>query len=384
MITGQDRQTMITKAQNTTTKNRGVTSWPFMFSVFRKSSNMNKPLTPHKFGLTSSLANVIYTKNPRNRYVSLGFYYSLLERISMHPVLQEHIGETIIVILKGSNAYAYLTNFDTRFPFSDLDVAIYINPDMSVPKFDFLRKTLHKVVLQVISMYKQRLDDMFVFNKGRDRGHYMNQYEIDTFKMDFGVELKSKFTDVICPFDDTYASSRHSFIMTNSIARSDSIVKVEVPHFEGCETIPLRKSPFVCSVNETIDFSRDGSGAMKGSFTLYRIKLICLIGLDSNSEKHRNGSTASADFIDLTISAQDDAELLAYWKTRHCYVRIRDPFTNVWPWCFGVKTMFLDMPDIHACIMDLEKMLNVYECPEEKRLKRQDRLVSLQKFTEYK
>jgi hypothetical protein len=42
---------------------------------------------------------------------------------------------------------------------------------------------------------------------------------------------------------------------------------------------------------------------------------------------------------------------------------IYDKFANVW----------IMVPDITSCIEDLYKMLNVYECPEGKKMKRQQK-----------
>lgn len=377
MFTPQDRQEMIEKAK-TSGKKRGVTSWPYMFSVFPKKTDRksDRPHNLDKSRLTLALANVIYTKNPRNRFVSLGFYYSLVERISMHPELGHHIWKNISVVMKGSNAYAYLTKFDPKFPLSDLDIAIYIDPNVPVDKFDSLRRALHIVVLQVMSSYKRRLDDMFMctntsIKKTRAHDHYMNQAEIDDFKRDLDIELKIIHENSKSPFDLT-SEKRNSFILTDSI-NTESTVKIELPHFEYCETIPLKRSPFVCSVNETINFKRDTGGTLNGSFKLYRIKLVCMV----------DRKVSSADFIDLTISSQDDAELISFWDTeRYKTIRVRDPYMNVWPWphpC-GMKTMFLTVPDIKSCMNDLYNMLHVYQCPEHKRSKRVKRLEDLQKF----
>lgn len=449
MFTPRDRESMIQVARTATYKTRGFSVWPYAYTVYPKHRDASFAVRVDDINpaLTSALANVIFTKNPQNRFVSLGFYYALIEKITMHPGLGAQLWQNIIVVLKGSNAYAYLTrhmdmnidhNNSDSFRFSDLDVAIYINPDIPSGMYDGIRAKLHVVVSQTISQYKRRLDDMF-FNDGNDarsKGyqHFMDKEAIATFKRDYKNEIKT-IPGAISPFEDRSACTRSSFIMKTSLGLSDSVVKIDVPHFESCENIPLKMSPFVCSVNDTIDFVRavDESGNdLIGSFTLFRIKLASIQSMSrTNDDVHQNDVQSSppslssdsesltsvssdnpspprsppqalyrpprpktnhrracesiftaADFIDVTISSQNDAEQKAFWKSAKQCINIRDPFAFGWPSIRGSKTMHIVVPDIRMCMTELDKMLNLYSCPENKRSKRVQRLQWLGQYVD--
>lgn len=176
----------------------------------------------------------------------------------------------------------------------------------------------------------------------------------------------------------------------NSEAVPNSIVKIDVPHFEKCERIPLRKSPFFCSYNDTIEFEREELDTAQGHFDLYRMRFNCMFQFDkepvieselsdisdiselspiSPKDTKARYEKITADFIDVGIAYQDDAELISFWDFGRC-TTVLDKDAEVW----------VSVPDIQTCIGDLDKMLNVYKCPEIKREKRQQRYDILKKI----
>jgi hypothetical protein len=88
-------------------------------------------------------------------------------------------------------------------------------------------------------------------------------------------------------------------------------------------------------------------------------------------ERDENGDVVRqervpADFIDVSIASKNDAELIEFWNKGMC-LNVYDRYANVW----------LVTPDIYSCIADLYKMLHVYECPESKKPKRQQKYTKL-------
>jgi hypothetical protein len=191
------------------------------------------------------------------------------------------------------------------------------------------------------------------------------------FKEAFTTRLNLIDVDdvIMSPFEgEVYeACSKPSFVLTESKSHKECVVRVEVPHFEHCERIPLRPSPLICSFNETIDFMRDGeSGDKIGKFNLYRLKFNVLWGHldeDGNIEEEER---ITADFIDVCVPAQDDAELLAFWESGRC--------VSVWDADVG---FYVCVPDRETCIEELERILYEYESVDSKREKRERKLTAL-------
>jgi hypothetical protein len=251
-----------------------------------------------------------------------------------------------------------------EFPFSDLDIIIYINPFLDAQTFDSLQATCNIVLLQTLSQYKRTIDHMLFLNRPIE-GQLFDAETIAAFKEDLNKNFKNitlpDGAEFVSPFENEEVRnfcSRNSFLLVNSAKKEDSVVKIEVPHFDRCERIPLRKTPLFCSHNKTIDFVRDNAES-QGHFDLYRLRFNT-----KYIERDENGAVVveervAADFIDVSIASKDDAELLDFWKRGRC-LNVFDPYAGVW----------LMMPDIQSCINDLYKMLYVYECPEGKKQKR--------------
>lgn len=371
--------------------NRG----PYYFNVYPKdvAQNTYSDIDARKSLMTETFAKTIYTKNPAYKKISVGFYYTLVDKVRNHLILREFIWRDIFIVIKGANAYMYLTSDKETFPCSDLDIMIYINPILSEDLFNELKSEMHTTVVQCLSQFKRMLDNMFFINSVKDTEIFKNSQLldedlIDAFKKDYIQELDQLSTEtlkIISPFEnDKYRNecSRHSFILANSKHNANNVVKVDVPHFDKCEKIPLRKTPFFCSYNKTIDFKRDGQ-SLEGKFDLYRIRFNNLfVEIDADGKKIKEEKVA-ADFIDVSISSKTDAELIDFWNTARCEF-IMDPDVNQWRVQKDNKwqtiTCWLVMPNITSCLNDLYKMLNVYECPENKKAKREARYNALKQI----
>lgn len=380
MWTPDKRNNLITMAVSSSEMKGRVQ--PYGYKVYPKL-NTNVECDDTRQSVTQSLAATIYTKNTSYKYMSLGFYYTLVDKIGVSTSIGRHLWTDIIVIVKGSNAYSYLTQDFANFPFSDLDVAIYINPNLQPTVYNDIKDKLHIIVLQTLSQYKRILDNMF-FPTGdslyKTSKLFQNQRLFDdatvkSFKNDYKEALGEGITSPFEGDDERNKCSKNSFVMKDSLTHEDSIVKIQLPHFEMCEKIPLRRSPFFCSYNETINFKRDGL-VMVGSFVLYRMKL----------NNYSVDQFVAADFIDVTISAQDDADQAKFWDDSRC-LNVFDKDACMWD-APGVYTQgrprqtphFVVIPDVSTCLKDISNMLDVYTCPEGKREKRIRKQAILSEF----
>jgi len=347
---------------------------PYHFSSFPRVLANDKD-DPRKTFLTETLAKTIYDKNPYYRKISLGFYDSLIHKLSMNSFTGPYVGNNIIVVMKGSNAYTYVTSekFKDDFHFSDMDLVVCINPNLPDDFFHQLECAVKTLVLQTISQYKRTLDYMFFLTNKSVEASMLDDETIKAFKIDYSNALKDLSNneyEFVSPFESDEIRnycSRNSCLLTNSKIKDVTIVRVELPHYERCERIPLRKTPFFCSYNETIDFSRcEGeshtSENAQGHFDLYRIRFNNLILQKDKDGQVIHKERIAADFIDVSIARKDDAELIDFWNRGKC-ISIYDRFANIW----------IMVPDIVSCINDLYKMLNVYSCTETKKAKRQQK-----------
>lgn len=355
--------------------------------------------------LTEILAKVVYTKNPKYKYLSLGFYYTLIDKIRSSKRLANMLWKDIVVPIKGANAYAYLTNDVENFPYSDLDITVYINPNLPEDVFDMVKEQLRILARQAISQHKRMLHKMFfVDDDDFKRSHMyhqtvlMDEETISQFKQDYNAAIAEFNTNnaygvrVVSPFESREARdrcSRNSIVLTKSTAHENAVVKIEVPHFHMCETIPLNRSPFFASDNDSIDFKRDGS-SLDGKFDLTRIRFGSSVVFANEDEDEDNSDkeyfeSMAADFIDLSIPSRGDAELHDFWNTARMET-ILDKDVCEWRVQRGYEfepiTCWLVVPNVSTCISDLYKMLHVYECPENKKVKREARYNALKKIAE--
>jgi hypothetical protein len=227
------------------------------------------------------------------------------------------------------------------------------------------------------------LDHMFFINKPINDA-VLSPELIDSFKKDFNIAMQNAASTVqgvfMSPFESDEVRnsvSKNSCVLVNSNSHDNSIVRVEVPHYEKCERIPLRRSPIFASHNSTILFDRtklsgeDGNNQyiehekIEGQFDLYRLRFNCMF-ITTTEEDEIKEDKITADFIDISIAHQNDFELIEFWNNARS-VNILEKNTGIW----------VVVPDITTCINDLYKMLNLYECPENKREKREAKYVKM-------
>lgn len=352
---------------------------PYSFNVLSKVQG-NEVDDPRREFVTKVLAETIFRKDPAYRAISMKVYDLLVQKIANHAFLHQFFWNDIVVMLKGGNAYALL--LDERFPedfsFSDLDIMIYINPYMPSELFNNVKDALSTVVMQSIAQYKRTLDHMLFINKPINDA-FLPSEVVERFKQDFNDALNTASANAdfaeggvfMSPFETTDARnnvSRNSFVLVSSEKHAESVVRVDVPHFNKCERIPLRKSPLFASYNTTISFKRDEKEMLKGEFDLYRLRFNCLYISKTEDDEFKE-ERITADFIDISIASQDDAELLDFWN-RGRSLNVLEKHTNMW----------VIVPNLETCINDLYKMLNVYECPENKRAKREAKLIKMKEI----
>lgn len=363
--TSESRNEFIKYVKNTD-DNKGYHG-PYGFMCFPKTSGVDQEDVRRKY-VTDALAKTLYnSSNPYFRRLSVGFYNTLVNKLSTNQYTGPYMGKDIIVLVKGGNTYAYITEeqFPEEFPFSDLDIVVYINPFIEIGFFEHLSGIVKITVLQTISQYKRMLDHQLFINKSID-DKILDDNDIAEFKKEYtknidNISVPNAF--FVSPFKSDEIRnecSRNSFILTRSIKKENTVVKIDLPHFDRCERIPLRRTPLFSSYNDTIDFMRDSDATMQGHFDLYRIRLNNLYVEKDDEGNIIKQEKVASDFIDVSIASRDDAELHDFWKRGRC-LSIYDKYANTW----------MSMPDIHSCINDLYKMLNIYECPDGKKDKRQ-------------
>ena len=179
---------------------------------------------------------------------------------------------------------------------------------------------------------------------------------------------KTENINYVSPFDNDQARnfcSRQSTYITASRVEGNHIVQIELPHYQRCERIPLKKTPLYCSFNDTITFDES---IRTGSIDLFRLKFASIVEERLENNKFIS-KTVAADMIDISISSKEDIELKEFWEKGR-YLTVLDSVANIW----------LKVPTIEDCISDLKKLLYVYDCPKSKIEKRQQKLKALQKI----
>jgi hypothetical protein len=369
--------------------------------------------------VTTALMKTIYS-DPKLYPIALRVFTTLNAKISRHKITRPFARDHIRAFIKGGTAYALLLDPESFGDLaSDLDIAVYIDPTLSANTFETLKRAVTTISLQTISQFKRALDQMFF--PASDTGAARNIACSDSFlETDsialFKDRLETQFieTSFATPFADwrtRNAVSRKSFVLANSLSQPDHVVKIEVPHYECCETIPLRTTPIVASHNRSIRFNRtsippyaaDSTESSTEKAHEYRQGAFDLIRLKFNFQKTEASITTPtptppsdeddgiirnkpkkivtlpADLIDISISDRDDSELIDFWH--------REKLVNM-----NAQTSILvdvDIPDgsgqtvkiprVSYLIDELGKMLYTYDCPESKRDRRQicyDRLLA--------
>lgn len=310
--------------------------------------------------VTSALATSINTSCPK---IPLIFYERLSAQIYANPNLRNNTR----VLMKGSNAYRfYIDNEPDNLP-SDMDLVIYINPDLPCKLWQNIKSDVNAITLDQMSRYKHAMDGMFCFNNPM-QDCFLNNDEIFKFKNSY-ADLLSKIDiangSIVSPFTDHITRnkvSRNSFIVTESKAWPDHNIQVDIPHFFRCSHLYLPRTPIYLSHNCTIRFKKDD---VVGDFDLFRIKINNKRVFD-NTEKWE---TITSDFIDISVPNINDTGLKNFWNNPKT-TNVLDSVTGIW----------VEIPDIEAYTSDLEKMLTCYDCPESKREKRLKRLDTLKRI----
>lgn len=383
--TPEQRNAFIKEAVNCTDRRKGWRG-SYSFQVLPKlgSSGSQEAEDPKRAAVTAVLSEVL--NRPAFKIISMSLYAMLGHKLATHPVVGYYFNRDVVMQLKGSNAHAYLARIygvdSPLFANSDMDIAVCVNPFLPKTEFDELKKQVEIVVKQTLSQYKRSMDHPFFLNKAFDNP-IVNPKVIEGFKKEFTSALAK--VDVECvegavgavmcsPFEsDEFRnlSSRNSFLLTNSMGQENSVVLVDVPHFDRCEKIPLRKTPMFCSFNETIDFVRDKSGDQnkKGCFNLYRLKLNVLCQHFDEEGGVVKDERIPADFIDVSVPDQSDVELLHFWS-RGRSINIFDQDTGIW----------VTIPDMETVVMELKRIVNEYDCPDGKKEKRMAKLAVFERY----
>jgi len=370
--TGVDREAFIKRAVEESVDLRG-NKGNYWFNVMPKNTGIIEGDEDDKRAkVTEALANAIYNQHPKYKSISLKVYEMIMFKINTNPNLSRFDISNIMVVIKGSNAYAMLVatyrdpEVRKTFPWSDLDIMILINPNLPDDVFNRIKRVVHTLVVQTISQLKRTLDHMLFLDRPINDA-FLSKDEIDEFKMAFDKELDMRSSDsekFISPFTSDAirnACSRNSFVIMDSEGHENSVVRVEVPHFDKCECIPLRKTPLFCSYNDTLNFNRvdEKNGQMAANFSLYRMRFNTIVVTADDESNDIKEERCAADFIDITIASKEDCELLDFWRHGRCMMIWHD-YINTWT----------AIPDMHTCVYDLYKMLNVYQCPANKMEKR--------------
>jgi hypothetical protein len=366
------------KTAVTSTETYGRTA-PYAFKVLPKLNGSDME-DAKKSIATETFARVIFS-DPRFKVLSLRFYEMLVFKLRTSAFVCQHFQSNFFVILKGSTAYRMLVGdaYAADFPYSDLDIVIYINPYLEDGLFNALRTSINTILCQVISQYKRIIDHMFFLNRP---GHEAIMTE-DTIA-DFKAAMVKAFDEIehpdgyfMTPFENEATRnmcSTNSFLIAPSEAQENNVVRIEIPHFDKCERIPLRRTPVHASHNQSIEFNRDVTQqtVIKGKFDLFRLKFGCMFVTDKCSSSGSSDclvedqapdvfrNRIAMDFIDVMVADKSDAELIDFWHHGRCTMLI-DPHN-------GSGRL---VPDLPSCLNDLHKMLYIYDCPEHKRAKRQ-------------
>lgn len=369
--------------------------------MLKQTDTSNDNEDPRRNFVTSCLAKTLYGNHPLIKRLSLCFYKSLMLKMEQNSFLAlMYRRKNFVVMIKGSNAYKILLRHVPHdIEYSDLDIIMFINPQLDDVLFEQIRSSLVVLVSQVMSRYKKDLDATLFTPEEMIEESILKKNFVNDFKESYKRLIKDYNETgykLLTPFESKKVrnfSSKRSFIITNSTSQEDHVVRVEIPHINKCEFIPLRKTPLVFSYNKTIEFKRDIEGEYIAKFDLLRLRLNnMLVPEDDTTDNENpgddtetvsvNGSVCEdiediyydykkcrvvpADFIDVSIPYKNDAELLDFWNSggyKRCY-EIYDRF-------IGTNLM---IPNVNECIRDLSNILHVYTNSHMKTEKRQKRL----------
>ena len=355
--------------------------------------------------MTDSLGSTIYDlENPRFANIGLGFYHELAYSIG-----RDFGPQQVLVRLKGGNAAAFMMgaryNNPTMlkadgFEFGDLDIDVLINPKLHKVEFDRIQATVKTVIGQTLARHKRRLDKAFFKppQQGDPEEHYFfdNEEQKQVFARNL-CSLVSREEGAHCSLScdlKRNQSSNISYLITNS--DHDAVIdegnkrriKIEQPHLDKAERVPLKFSPLYITVNDTIKGSRTTDEVTtQVSFTLSRMKLSNLVIRSDGTGRVRlfirvDSTTdtvsaqivvpyekVSSDFIDVWVGNQEDGELIEFEK--------RGGFQGALTHVEHVFDRPVLMPTLVECAREYYKLLHVYDCPESKRERRERKFAAI-------
>jgi hypothetical protein len=168
-------------------------------------------------------------------------------------------------------------------------------------------------------------------------------------------------------------SSNINYLITNNTSADNAKVKIEMPHLEKAQCIPLRFTPVYVTKNDTIQNVSD-TGRVT-DLILYRMKFGQIVERtdklnfkmkveDDTVKVLMSGAyiKVSADFIDLNIPTKKDSGLLDFVERGGFNGRL-----NV-----NLKFAGCDVtvPSIYECLEEYRKLVYVYDTPDCKKAKR--------------
>ena len=391
----------------------------YQWKILNGASGVEE-IDPLRMLATEALGSTIFDIGcERFARISLECYKDLWNKLA--KLVDEN---KVVVMVAGGNATAFQmglfgllepgSNADL-FRYSDMDIKIMIRPGRD---FAMIKERVRSVANQVFATHKRRVDR--IFYKRRKGDSETNAIFTDAEAAQFVEKYKEKigvgFTSSLNNDAVRNRCSTRSCLITKSLGVIGRNVKIQVPHLERAENIPLAFTPLLLSVNESIDgmtmmtsttatadsdtLSRSRNNISNElsskservtSFTLYRLRLVNLsdIPLTSPRANRINLSLTVnddesvslvfgapfekvvADFIDLSIPDENDTELKEFAS--------RGGFDHKLTCDRCIFGYWMTIPTLRECKFEYQKMLTVYDCPECKRERRELKYAAISK-----
>jgi hypothetical protein len=371
---------------------------------FKGSSGATDPTLTLKHNVLMKNVGAIMN-DPEYATLQFAYYDHLRQRIYEAPDLSPYL-DLIKVVIKGSKAYEFWTKIQEEESGKDMDICIMIDP--SCVAFDQVYYRVMTLVHQTLSQHKRSMDATFfpnasspkfpsIFDCERKEALMRKLYAaIDGIEME-GGKYRSTFGEKGREVFDKV--SRHSVLIAHSEATKGDIVIIDVPHYDKCETIPMRRTPFVLSCNETVRFNRSKDKDIYedkeqeqeqqqqqqqeqeqvsdvlpyvGAFTLCRMKMNVLY-TDINTAE---SSIVSIHIIDVSIPRRDDYELQEFWRASMEQVQIVHDEISYVDGSIIIRTF----PTKEMMKAETERALAHYVIPEHKRQRWTERVEVLESF----
>lgn len=261
--------------------------------------------------VTHVFAGVVHNK-PEYRNIFMMFYKNLMKMMWKDELVAQYLSsKDIYIIFKGTNSLMYLS-LPIKITPSDFDFGVYINPNLPEDTFKVLFDITTNILKNVVAFFKQYLDKAFGFYKDPNT----------RVRMDFMIDVIQAFKNIegiTHPFElvvkgttsDIKRMSSNSFVYLRN--EDGEIMRNDVLNFDN--HILLKRSPIVCSINNTIKFFRDKENTKRGHFDLFRVRMLT---------RYKDETNKKIDMIDVTLFHQDDHELKAFWATKNVMF-VRDP-----------------------------------------------------------